>query len=334
MLFSSPVFLFRFLLLVLGGYLALLLLVRLAGRPRARAPLNALLLVASLLFYAWGEQEVVLLMVASIAGNWLCGLGVGRARETGGDGAAKLVVAVAVLFNLGLLGWFKYANFAVANLNALRERAGLEAVPWERIDLPIGISFFTFQALSYVVDVYRRQGPVQRSPLGFATYIALFPQLIAGPIVRYRDIAAQLGGRLHSLGDFAAGARRFCIGLAKKVLVANPAAVTADAAFGLPGDELTPALAWVGVLCYTVQIYFDFSGYSDMAIGLGRMFGFRFLENFRWPYVAASVTEFWRRWHISLSSWFRDYLYIPLGGNRHGPVRTGVGPLVDAMAEI
>ncbi len=191
-----------------------------------------------------------------------------------------------------------------------------------RVLLPIGISFFTFHAISYVVDVYRRDATAQKSPVHAALYLLLFPQLIAGPIIRYRDIADQLARRIVTLDDFAYGVRRFIIGLAKKVLIANIVAGPADQIFAMPLAELSPAHAWLGIVCYTLQIYFDFSGYSDMAIGLGRMFGFRFPENFRWPYVADSVQEFWRRWHISLSTWFRDYLYVPLGGNRVSPART------------
>ena len=317
MVFSTAVFLFRFLPVVLLGYLLVCASARLLRRSPWPAA-NLWLLLASLFFYAWGEQERVALMLVSIAGNYCFGLWAHARRETG---ATRVVVAVALVFNLGLLGWFKYANFFVANVESL---TGSE-LAWTQVVLPIGISFFTFQALSYVFDVARGQAPVQRNPLHFATYVALFPQLVAGPIVRYKDVAAQLVERRIDVALFTSGARRFAIGLAKKVLIANSVAGFADLAFAtVPGAELTPAMAWAGALAYTIQIYFDFSGYSDMAIGLGRMFGFRFLENFRWPYAATSVTEFWRRWHISLSSWFRDYLYIPLGGNRHGAARTGV----------
>lgn len=317
MVFSTAVFLFRFLPVVLLGYLLVCASARLLRRSPWPAA-NLWLLLASLFFYAWGEQERVALMLVSIAGNYCFGLWAHARRETGGT---RTVVALALVFNLGLLGWFKYANFFVANVESL---TGSE-LAWTQVVLPIGISFFTFQALSYVLDVARGQAPVQRNPLHFATYVALFPQLVAGPIVRYKDVAAQLVERRVDVALFTSGARRFAIGLAKKVLIANSVAGLADLAFDtVPGAELTPAMAWAGALAYTIQIYFDFSGYSDMAIGLGRMFGFRFFENFRWPYASTSVTEFWRRWHISLSSWFRDYLYIPLGGNRHGAARTGV----------
>ena len=303
MLFGSPVFLFCFLPLVLGLHLVL---------PRGLR--NPLLLAASLVFYAWGEPRFVLVMVASLVGNYALGRLVDRAVDRGG---ARTWLALAVAFNLGLLAWFKYAGF-------LWELAagplGLPAI--EPVPLPIGISFFTFQALSYVVDVHRRDAPVQRNPLDFALYVAMFPQLIAGPIVRYRDVAAQLARRTLDRAGLAEGARRFVFGLGKKLLVADLLARPADQIFALGPGELSTGTAWLGIACYTLQIYFDFSAYSDMAIGLGRMLGFRFLENFDYPYVATSITEFWRRWHISLSSWFRDYLYIPLGGNRRGALVT------------
>jgi len=304
MVFSNPTFLFLFLPAVLALY---------ALSPRwAR---NALLLVASLAFYAFDRPEITLVMLASIAGNWGLGLWVERAGARSG-----VVVALALVLNLGLLAFFKYWNFLWDNLQALAPE--LERFPRDPVELPIGISFFTFQALSYVIDVRRGEARAQRSPLDFGLYIALFPQLIAGPIVRYRDVAAQIGAREHSLELFARGVRRFVLGLGKKMLIANVLAAPATEIFAQDPHALDASTAWLGALCYTAQIYFDFSGYSDMAIGLGLMFGFRFLENFDYPYIARSVTEFWRRWHISLSSWFRDYLYIPLGGNRAGSART------------
>lgn len=312
MLFSSHVFLYQFLPLVLLGCVVV--------RKGLR---NAWLLLASLFFYAWGEQEIVLLMLASIASNYGLGLLVGAAKGRSPT-LEKLTVAAAVALNLGLLVAFKYWNFVWENIGAFAVSTGL-AETWTEIDpipLPIGISFFTFQAMSYVIDVRRGEGHVQRNPVNFATYIALFPQLIAGPIVRYRDIAAQLDERTVDRAIFASGVRRFIVGLGKKLLIADVAAQTADQIFGLEAAAIGPGAAWLGIVCYTLQIYFDFSGYSDMAIGLGRMFGFRFLENFEHPYISTSITEFWRRWHISLSSWFRDYLYIPLGGNRKGKLRT------------
>ncbi len=305
MVFSSPIFLFVFLPLTLGLYYLL---------PRAAK--NAFLLFASLVFYAWGEIWFVLVMLASIAFNYLFG------RLLGAAGTARrrrLALAAGIAANLALLAWFKYANFIVANL---QEAGFLVDLAWSPVHLPLGISFFTFQAMSYLVDVYRGENRAQKRLVDVALYIALFPQLIAGPIVRYHDIAAQIRERTIGLLLVNSGAQRFIYGLAKKVLIANPMGEVADQVFALSGGDLTTGLAWLGLACYTLQIYFDFSGYSDMAIGLGRMLGFRFLENFRYPYVARSIREFWRRWHISLSSWFRDYLYIPLGGNRRGPART------------
>ncbi len=327
MVFSSPVFLFLFLPLTLLAYFAL--------RTEFR---NVVLLCASLLFYAWGETYLVLLMLVSIGANW--GLGLRVARSSGAR--RKAWVTVGVVFNLGLLVAFKYAEWLWLAGGQLLASAGLLEGPPQRlgslfepgplrdvlvtaeggIRLPIGVSFFTFQALSYVVDVYRRDVEPQRSLTNFAVYLSLFPQLIAGPIVRYHDVAKQVVERHVTLATFSHGVQRFVLGLGKKMLVANTVAQVADSVFAVPAAELTPGLAWVGILAYTLQIYFDFSGYSDMAIGLGHMFGFTFLENFRHPYIARSITEFWRRWHISLSTWFRDYLYIPLGGNRVGAGRT------------
>jgi alginate O-acetyltransferase complex protein AlgI len=232
------------------------------------------------------------------------------------------VIGLAVLANLGLLGVFKYANFVIDNLNLLLADIGISPVHIQAVHLPLGISFFTFHALSYVIDVYRREVPALKNPIDFGLYISFFPQSIAGPIVRYNDVADQLKERTITLEGFAQGVRRFIIGLAKKMIVANTLAFPADAIFGLPADELTWRVAWLGVICFTFQIYFDFSGYSDMAIGLAKMFGFQFKENFNYPYISQSITEFWRRWHISLSTWYRDYLYIPLGGNRFGSART------------
>jgi alginate O-acetyltransferase complex protein AlgI len=234
------------------------------------------------------------------------------------------MLTFAVTANLVVLGVFKYANFFADNVNTLFLVLHAQPIVVPRVLLPIGISFFTFHAISYVIDVYRRDATAQKSPVHAALYLLLFPQLIAGPIIRYRDLADQLAQRIVTLDSFAYGVRRFIIGLGKKVLIANVVAAPADRMFGLPFDQLSAAHAWLGIVCYTLQIYFDFSGYSDMAIGLGRMFGFRFPENFRWPYIAESVQDFWRRWHISLSTWFRDYVYVPLGGNRVSPVRTYV----------
>jgi alginate O-acetyltransferase complex protein AlgI len=314
MVFSSNIFLFGFLPYVLAAYY-------LAPRPLR----NALLLAASLLFYAWGERQFTWVLLVSIAGNYAAGVLLARCRS---PRAARLLVTAAVAGNLLLLVAFKYANFLADNLNLLLPRVNLPSIRLGSGHLPIGVSFFTFQAIAYVLDVYRRAVPAERSPVRYALYAALFPHLVAGPIVRYRDIAGQLADRRVPLDLFASGVRRLTVGLAKKVLLANTLAVAADRAFGRPPAELDAGAAWVGLLCYSLQIYFDFSGYSDMAIGLGRLFGFDFLENFRHPYAAASVTEFWRRWHISLSSWLRDYIYIPLGGGRGRPGRVLVNLMI------
>src|SRR5882672_10873498 len=257
-------------------------------------------------------------MLGSIAFNYWMAIAVDRVH---GTPAAARRLGFAVTVNLVVLGLFKYANFFADNVNALLLAAHVQPVAVPHVLLPIGISFFTFHAISYVIDVSRRDAVAQKSPVHAALYLLLFPQLIAGPIIRYRDIADQLARRRVTIDDLAYGIRRFIIGLAKKVLVANIVAGPADRIFGTPADQLTARLAWLGIVCYTLQIYFDFSGYSDMAIGLGRMFGFRFPENFRWPYIAETVQDFWRRWHISLSPWFRDYLYVPLGGRRVTPGR-------------
>lgn len=311
MVFSSPVFLFAFLPLILLAYFAL-----------RREFKNGVLLGASLFFYAWGEQEIVVVMLASILANYGFGLWVEQGR---GSHSGRWAVGLSVVFNLGLLIAFKYANWIWSCLVSALGMIGVQAASLpvlEPIPLPIGISFFTFQAMSYVIDVYREEGEVQRNPFNFAVYIALFPQLIAGPIVRYRDVAKQIVHRVESWALFTSGVRRFTLGLGKKMLIANVVALPADQIFAIPVEQLPIQVAWLGILCYSLQIYFDFSGYSDMAIGLGRMFGFTFLENFNYPYISRSITDFWRRWHMSLSSWFRDYLYIPLGGNRKGRART------------
>lgn len=273
---------------------------------------NGLLLVASLLFYAWGEPKNILLMLFSISANWGFGLLVSMYPRR-----KKAWLVAAVIVNLGLLGFFKYTDFTLSGLNALF------GTNWYAgIALPIGISFYTFQALSYVIDVYRKDTPVQKSWFKLALYISFFPQLIAGPIVQYPDIAEQLSARRITPDATAYGVKRFIYGLAKKVLLANSFGRVADQLFGLAPAALSTPLAWLAAIVYALQIYYDFSGYSDMAIGLGKMFGFTFKENFNYPYISASCTEFWRRWHISLSSWFREYLYIPLGGNRNGTAKT------------
>jgi len=312
LLFTEPTFLFLFLPVLLGLYYAA------GARPAWR---NWLLLIASVIFYAKGGGAFTWLMLGSIAFNYWMAIAVDRARNRS-IRRARSILTAAVALNLVVLGIFKYANFFAANVNGVLGAFGSSGFVVPQVVLPIGISFFTFHAISYVVDVYRRDALAQKSPVHAALYLLLFPQLIAGPIIRYRDIADQLARRVLTLDDFAYGVRRFVIGLGKKVLIANTVALPADRIFQMPADQWSFGHAWLGVACYTLQIYFDFSGYSDMAIGLGRMFGFRFPENFRWPYIAVSVQDFWRRWHISLSTWFRDYLYLPLGGSRVSPART------------
>ena len=302
MLFASTVFIFEFLPAVLLLYYVVL--------KKFRTAQNILLLVTSLLFYAWGEPKYVLIMILSIIVNYLFGLLVDKFRQS--KAKSRLVIALTVVFNLGVLYIFKYLMFTIENINSI---AGLHlSVP--NIVLPIGISFFTFQAMSYVIDVYREKGEAQKNPLNVGLYISFFPQLIAGPIVRYETVAYQIKHRKESFDKFSEGVCRFIIGLAKKVLLSNTMAVVADYAFDMPNSELTVVMAWVGAIAYTFQIFFDFGGYSDMAIGLGKMFGFDFLENFDYPYISLSVSEFWRRWHMSLGTWFRDYVYFPLGGSR------------------
>ena len=275
--------------------------------------------MASLIFYAWGEVYYVLLMLFSILINYGFGLAVESVKQ---DKSRKMAIGVAISSNLLILISLKYANFITDNINILLSEFSFKTINLAQIPLPIGISFFTFQAMSYVIDVYRKEAKVQKNIFDLALYISLFPQLIAGPIVRFHDVAEQIRHRIVSASLFFSGTQRFIFGLAKKMLIANPLGEVADQIFSLAPDELSMGVAWLGISCYTLQIYFDFSGYSDMAIGLGRMFGFRFLENFNYPYISKSIQEFWRRWHISLSSWFRDYLYIPLGGNRKGSIRT------------
>ncbi len=308
MVFSSTIFLFLFLPLTLAGYF-------ICSSIFLR---NIFLLIASLIFYSWGEAGYVVVLLSTILVNYLFGLKIAQHDDT----KRKIYLILAVASNLLILCYYKYANFLLDNFNSLLCFAGAPTVEYDPIHLPIGISFFTFQAISYVVDVYRRVAPAQKRFLEVAVYISLFPQLIAGPIVRYGHIAAQITARKLTVNNAAAGIRRFVMGLAKKMLIANVLGEVADQIFTTPTSEIAMAVAWFGVLCYALQIYFDFSGYSDMAIGLGRIFGFHFLENFNYPYISQSLQEFWRRWHISLSNWFRDYVYIPLGGNRKSPVRT------------
>ena len=304
MLFSSLVFLWFFLPVVLIG-----------SRLLPMRGQNALLLAASLLFYAWGEPRYLALMLVSITLNYLGGLAIAPAAGA----RRRLALAAVVLLNLALLGYFKYYSFAADTLAGL---AGHALLPVREIALPIGISFYTFQAMSYIIDLYRGRIAVQKSWFRLALYISFFPQLIAGPIVQYKQVENQLGSRTMTTAATAYGIKRFLYGLAKKVILANAFAAKADEIFGLAPGAISTPLAWLGAVYYTLQIYYDFSGYSDMAIGLGRMFGFTFPENFNYPYLSASVTEFWRRWHMTLSGWFKEYLYIPLGGNRRGQART------------
>ncbi|MBF0258614.1 MAG: MBOAT family protein [Desulfamplus sp.] len=319
MVFSSLTFLFLFLPSVLMVYVIV---------PERFK--NFFLMTVSLLFYFWGETYLIWIIISSILINYSCAIYIegelNKVKDnTGKASSAVMGLILAVGANLMLLGYFKYANFFVDNCNFIIHALSSEVdsgILFKDIVLPLGISFYTFQAMSYTIDVYRGEVKATRNIVDFACYVSLFPQLVAGPIVRYKDIEVQLGNHKMNLSDFSEGIFRFVIGLAKKVLIANTMAQVADAAFSMPSDQLGTAFAWLGCLCYTLQIYFDFSGYSDMAIGLGHMFGFRFLENFNFPYIADSIQDFWRRWHISLSTWFRDYLYIPLGGNKKGRYRT------------
>jgi alginate O-acetyltransferase complex protein AlgI len=304
MVFSSVTFLYFFLPIFLAAYLVL---------PFR----NSVLLAASLFFYAWGELAYVFLLLGSIALNWAVGLGIARFEERGARGA-RAMLGVGIAGNLLLLGVFKYANFAIENLGPLLGVRGELAA----MHFPIGISFFTFQAMSYLIDVYRRDAGAERNPFLLATYISMFPQLVAGPIVRFRSIQGELHARTIDARKFERGIRFLAIGLGQKVVIANALAVPVDAIFGVAAADLTTPLAWLAATAYTLQIYYDFAGYSNMAIGLGLMLGFHLPVNFEYPYIAQSISEFWRRWHITLSTWFRDYLYIPLGGNRAGALRT------------
>lgn len=306
MVFSSPVFLFLFLPFTLAVYALL----------RSIFWRNMFLVAVSLFFYAWGEKLFVLVMIASTAINYVLGLAINHYQDRDRPSAAKWTVAAAIFINIGLLGFFKYYDFFAVNANYLASFFTTKRVTELHLHLPIGISFFTFHAMSYIMDVYRKNTRAAKNFFEAALYISFFPQLIAGPIVRYKEIAAQISNRIHTLADTADGVERFIIGLGKKMILANTFGETADIIFGIPSGQLTQGLALLGIALYTLQIYFDFSGYSDMAIGLAKIFGFTFPENFNYPYVSLSLKEFWRRWHITLSNWFRDYLYIPMGGNR------------------
>ncbi len=336
MVFSSPIFLFVYLPIVLGVYWALFFIQKHGGdRAPMRMLTHGFLLTASVIFYAWGEPLLTWVMILSIVIDYAAGWAIERdfrrrGQEDRGSGTLRsrrqrVALVASLCCNLGFLAWFKYFHFGQSALNQLLGASGLQAWQWHsivQISLPIGISFYTFQSMSYTIDVYRGDTRGIRNLVDFACYVTMFPQLVAGPIVRYREIAAQLQERVITRTQMAYGASRFALGLAKKVLIADTAAVAADAVFGVNAAALSTPAAWLGAVAYAVQIYYDFSGYSDMAIGLGCMMGFTFPENFLHPYSSRSITEFWRRWHVSLSTWFRDYLYIPLGGNRGSSAHT------------
>lgn len=303
MVFSSVLFLFYFLPVVLILYFVL---------PKKYR--NLLLFLSSLIFYAWGEPIYIVIMLFSTVVDFTHGQIVDKNLRLGNRKKARRAVVSSMVINLATLCFFKYGDFIISNINAL---LGTE-IPLMNLPLPIGISFYTFQTMSYTVDVYRGDAKVQNNIISFGTYVALFPQLIAGPIVQFKTVAEELNHRTESFDEFGSGVKRFLLGLGKKVLLANNIGMLWDYVSGMNPETLPVATAWIGILAFTFQIYFDFSGYSDMAIGLGRMFGFHFLENFDYPYMSKSITEFWRRWHISLGTWFREYVYIPLGGNRKG----------------
>jgi len=312
LVYSTPIFLFAFLPLTIAIYYLS------PGRIR-----NGFLFLASLLFYAWGEPVYVGILIVSILFNYTCGVGLSVSVRY-----RKPIVTAGIALNILILSVFKYTNFIVDNINFVIEPMGL--IPLERssIPLPIGISFFTFEAISYIVDVYRNKVSGEKNIIDVALYISLFPQLIAGPIVRYHDVCAQIKDRKTSLDDFSYGCKRFILGLFKKVVIADTLGKAVDIIFSMPSDQLTTAISWWGATCFTLQIYYDFSAYSDMAIGLGRIFGFRFLENFNYPYISSSMTEGWTRWHISFTNWIRDYLFKPLGGVSRSKLRTGVNLLI------
>lgn len=307
MVFSSIIFLFYFLAPVLLAHLY-------APKPAK----NVVLLIASLIFYSWGEPKYVLVMIFSILFNYGCGLWINSTQRR------RTALVINIIVNIGILVYFKYTGFIVSWVSAFLPNGA----PVFNIALPIGISFYTFQALSYTIDVYRKNTEVQKNPLSFGLYLSMFPQLIAGPIVKYSDVSRQLNHRSVTSSGFMEGFTRFCCGLCKKVIIANNVGRLFDMVTSMDLTGISMGLAWLGIFSFSMQLYFDFSGYSDMAIGLGRMFGFKFPENFRYPYASKSITEFWRRWHITLGSWFREYVYIPLGGNRVRPVRAYFNILV------
>lgn len=314
MLFSSMIFLWLFLPVVFCSYYLI--------DKRFK---NILLLISSIIFYAWGGVSYSLIMLSSIIINYIFALLIDKAIEYNNLKNKKIYLALCIIINLSILGYFKYTNFIISIINSLSQNKIIELT---NIVLPIGISFYTFQALSYVIDVYRGHNKAQKNIFNLALYISFFPQLIAGPIVKYHDIENQILNRNESLENIFYGIKRFIYGLSKKVILANMFALSCDEILKQPTDELGTALVWCASVLYTLQIYYDFSGYSDMAIGLGRMFGFNFLENFNYPYISKSIKEFWRRWHISLSTWFKEYLYIPLGGNRKRKLFTYINLLI------
>ena len=331
MLFNSMVFLWVFLPIVIAVNFILSVLKFKDESTRIKAK-NIFLLIASFVFYAWGGIYYLLIMIGTIVIDYFGGIFINKNLDN--KSKKKTVLILTIVLNLTVLFFFKYFNMVIIiieNVMALGGKGIVEAMKYMKgtgalgvmeIVLPIGISFFTFQAMSYVIDVYRGEAELQENIFDFALYVSLFPQLIAGPIVQYRDVATQITGRKESVDSFLYGIKRFCYGMGKKVIIANTLAEVADAIWALEIDKIGALVAWLGIFAYTFQIYYDFSGYSDMAIGLGKMLGFSFKENFNYPYTSSSVQEFWRRWHISLSSWFRDYVYIPLGGNRKGVKRT------------
>ena len=313
MLFSSQVFLYFF--------LPITLIVYYLSPKKFR---NFILLIASLIFYAWGEPVYILIMLFSTVFDYINGLLIDKFQKKNQHKYAKIVLIVSVVGNLGIIGFFKYSDFLISNINSLFNLN----ISLLAIALPIGISFYTFQTMSYTIDVYKQNVKAQKNFISFATYVTLFPQLIAGPIVKYRDVSESLENRKENITDFSEGIKCFIIGLFKKVMIANNVGFIWESIHSLPYSEISLSLAWIGAICYSLQIYYDFSGYSDMAIGLGKMFGFHFLENFNYPYIAKSITDFWRRWHISLSSWFKEYVYIPLGGSRKTIARTVINLLI------
>ncbi len=305
MVFSSLIFLFVFLPITLIAYYI-----------SSRRVKNFILLIASLIFYAWGEPVYIWVMVFSIIFNYTNGLMMDK--HSGNKAVSKAILTLSIVVNVGILCYFKYYGFFIENINTL---LGLKLNYREELPLPVGISFYTFQTMSYIIDVYLGKVKVQRNIIDFGTYVTMFPQLVAGPIVKYGDIERQLKDRRENREKFSLGVERFIIGLAKKVLLANNIGLLWSSIKGIPLEGISMLSAWLGILAFTFQIYFDFSGYSDMAIGLGKMFGFDFMENFQYPYISRNITEFWRRWHISLGAWFREYVYIPLGGNREGKLK-------------